>query len=121
MPRRPKQPDPTSAEIEIAFARNVAWLLKFGPILPRHLLLIGWYVNGLPVLQMIAELQRWAPLLDQLPTGDFRITPAAEAKVAALLGMSHGMLHGVSGSETKSPEIRGSVSQSYATCEAAIL
>jgi len=37
MSRRPKPHDPSPAEIEEAFARNIAWLGKFGRVLPRRL------------------------------------------------------------------------------------
>jgi hypothetical protein len=76
MPRRPKAPPPTAGEIEAAFARNVAWLEKFGPVLPRHMLLVG-HLMPIGITAALAELQRWidAGRLVETRTGDLQTGP----------------------------------------------
>lgn len=102
MPRRPSPPDPSPAEIEDAFAANVAWLDRFGPTIPRHLIFTSIDMHGHGYREIAAELQRWLAdgRLVETRTGDF---------------MSRRMSHGVAGSVAESPEIRGIVSQSAAT------
>jgi hypothetical protein len=73
--------------LEIAFARNVRWLLKFGPRLPRHLVHIGFLVERHPLKLVMAEAERWLEAGDLLEDkcGDYRLTEAGMAKIDDLL------------------------------------
>lgn len=73
---------PAATEVKDAFARNIAWLAKLDPVLPRHLLFAGWDVRQFGYRELAEELARWEPLLERLPTGDYRMTLAAKAQIS---------------------------------------
>jgi hypothetical protein len=75
------------SDIGTAFARNIAWLASVYPIIPRHLIFVGLDVRGFGYRELSAELRRWEPVLEGLPTGDYRLTPEGERRIGELMAL----------------------------------